>query len=332
MTMLIEKYFLINESIMRQTAHLESTLKEKEKQRDDRIKELMKEIESIKQEGDNLESHVTQSIMDLESQVQTSNDIISQINLQLSEEKHKPKVKVPSDLNVEALSHRLNVLEQIVGFNTVSTQGVMSDHDESESISAMKTQIDHLVQTNETLREDLASAHEHMNEMMRKMYHLEKHGQTSETSMKSKLMNRLLPRSTTKCPQIESSLVDETNDTKTSNKSDRSDTTESGYRSRSVSYAESPVIERAPSLLATHSLNMSTNANPSSDIDINKPRTSSTHNALDYFKKQKQTSEINKRSGLTSDLYQITDQIDDFTSFKGVSNDGISNNCLKHIL
>ena len=55
MTMLIEKYFLINESIMRQTAYLESTLKEKEKQPDDRVKELMKEIESMKQE-DNLES------------------------------------------------------------------------------------------------------------------------------------------------------------------------------------------------------------------------------------------------------------------------------------
>ena len=275
MTMLIEKYFLINESIMRQTAHLESTLKEKEKQCDDRIKELMREIESIKQE-ENLKSQTAQSVKDLKSQIQANNDIISQIKLQLSEEKHKPRVKVLSTLNVEALSHRLDALEKQVAFNTVPTQGVMFDHNESESISAMKTQIDHLVQMNETLHKDLASVHEHMNELTHRVDFLEKQGQTSETRMKAKLMNRLLSRSTTKGPQSESSLVNEDINTKTSNKSDRSDTTESGYRSGSVSHAESPVIEHAPSLLATHSLNMSTNSTPSSDIDNNKLRTSST--------------------------------------------------------
>ena len=276
MTMLIEKYFSINESIMRQTEHLESTLKEKEKQRDDRIKELMKEIESIKQEGDDLESQVARSVVDLESQVQANNDIISQIKLPLSVDKHKCEVKVPSALNVEALSCRLDALEQKVAFNTVPTQGVISDNNESENISAMKTKIDHLVQMNETLHKNLASVHEHMNELTRRMDLLEKQGQTSETKMKGKLMHHLLSRSTTKGPQSESSLVDETIDTKTSNKSDRSDTTESGYRSGSVSYAESPVIKHAPSLLATHSLNMSANTTPSSDIDNNKPRTSST--------------------------------------------------------
>ena len=276
MTMLIEKYFSINESIMRQTEHLESTLKEKEKQRDDRIKELMKEIESIKQEGDDLESQVARSVVDLESQVQANNDIISQIKLPLSVDKHKSEVKVPSALNVEALSCLLDALEQKVAFNTVPTQGVISDNNESENISAMKTKIDHLVQMNETLHKNLASVHEHMNELTRRMDLLEKQGQTSETSTKGKLMHRLLSRSTTKGPQSESSLVDETIDTKTSNKSDRSDTTESGYRSGSVSNAESPVIKHAPYLLATHSLNMSANTTPSSDIDNNKPRTSST--------------------------------------------------------
>lgn len=81
MTMLIEKYFFyINKSIMRQIAHLESTLKKK-KNNCDEITELMKEIESIRQEEEKLESQVAQSVIDLESQIQANNVIISEIKL-----------------------------------------------------------------------------------------------------------------------------------------------------------------------------------------------------------------------------------------------------------
>ena len=37
----------------------------------------------------------------------------------------------------------------------------------------MKTQTDHLVQMNKTLHQDLASMHEHMNEITCRMDHLE---------------------------------------------------------------------------------------------------------------------------------------------------------------
>ena len=81
MTMLIEKYFFyINKSIMRQIAHLESTLKKK-KNNCDEITELMKEIESTRQEEEKLESQVAQSVIDLESQIQANNVIISEIKL-----------------------------------------------------------------------------------------------------------------------------------------------------------------------------------------------------------------------------------------------------------
>ena len=62
----------------------------------------------------------------------------------------------------------------------------------------MKTQTDHLVQMNKTLHQDLASMHEHMNELTHRMDRLEKQGQTNETSKISKLMHHFLPRSTKK--------------------------------------------------------------------------------------------------------------------------------------
>ena len=65
---------------MRQIAHLESTLKKK-KNNCDEITELMKEIESIRQEEEKLESQVAQSVIDLESQIQANNVIISEIKL-----------------------------------------------------------------------------------------------------------------------------------------------------------------------------------------------------------------------------------------------------------
>ena len=125
----------------------------------------------------------------MESQIQPNNDIISQIKLQIFEEKSKHEVKVLKALNVEALSHRLDALEQQVTINTVPTQDVTSDHNESESISLMKTQIDHLIQMNEIIHKYLASMHEHVNEITRRMDHLEIQGQTSETSKMSKIMH-----------------------------------------------------------------------------------------------------------------------------------------------
>ena len=65
---------------MRQIAHLESTLKKK-KNNCDEITELMKEIESTRQEEEKLESQVAQSVIDLESQIQANNVIISEIKL-----------------------------------------------------------------------------------------------------------------------------------------------------------------------------------------------------------------------------------------------------------
>ena len=243
-TVLIHQYFVIKENIRRLTLQLEWTLKEK-KEHNDKIEELKREIETLKQEEDSLENQMNISFIELEKKIQANSDEISKINSQFSEETIKPEAKqeIPSVFNLEELLHRFNALERQVTSNTAAIQGIRSDHNESENVSALKTEIDHLVQMNKTLHQDLASMHEHMNELTHRMDHLEKQGQTSETSKMSKLMHHILPRSTTKAPQSESSLVDETTDTKASNKSDRSDTTESGYRSRTVSNAESPVIE-----------------------------------------------------------------------------------------
>ena len=243
-TVLIQQYFVIKENITRLTLQLEWTLKE-EKEHNDKIEELERTIKTLKQEEDSLENQMKESFIELEKKIQANSDEISKINSQFSEETIKPeaKQKIPSVFNLEELLHRFNTLERQVTSNTAAIQGIRSDHNESENISAMKTEIDYLVQMNKTLHQDLASMHEHMNELTRRMDRLEKQGQTSETSKMSKLMHHFLPRSTTKDPQSESSLVDETTDTKASNKSDRSDTIESGYQSLSVSNAQSLVME-----------------------------------------------------------------------------------------
>ena len=240
-TVLIQQYFIIKENITRLTTQLEWTLKE-EKEHNDKIEELKKEIESLKQEGDSLENLMNLSFIELEKKIQANSDEISKINSQISEENINPEAnqEVPSVFNLEEFLHHFSALERQVTSNTAAIQSIISDHNEPENISAMKTDIDHLIQMNKTLHQDLASMHEHMNELTRRMDLLEKERQTSETTKMSKLMQHLLP---TKGPQNDSSLLDEAINTKTSNKSDRSDTTESGYQSRSVSNAESSVTE-----------------------------------------------------------------------------------------
>ena len=243
-TVLIQQYFIIKENITRLTTQLEWTLKE-EKEHDDKIEKIKREIEILKQEGDSLENLMNLSFIELEKKIQANSDDISKINSRFSEENIKPVANqaVPSVFNLEEFLHRFNTLERQVTSNTEVIQGIISDHNESENISAMKTEIDHLIQMNKTLHQDLASMHEHMNEITRRMDYLEKQGQISETSKMSNRMHHFLPRSPTKGPQSESSLVDETIDTKTNNKSDLSDTTESGYQSLSVSNAESLIIK-----------------------------------------------------------------------------------------
>ena len=241
-TVLIHQYFTIKENITRLTLQLEWTLKEK-KEHNDKIEELKREIETLKKEGDSLENEMNLSFIELEKKIQANSDDISKINSQFSEDNIKAEAnqEVPSVFNLEEFLHRFNELERQVTSNTAAIQGIISDHNESENISAMKTEIDHLIQMNKTLHQDLASMHEHTNELTRRMDFLEKQGQTSETS---KMNNRMhIPRSPTKGPQSDSSRVDETIDTKTSNKSDLSDTTESGYQSLSVSNADSLIMK-----------------------------------------------------------------------------------------
>ena len=250
-TVLIQQYFIIKENITRLTVQLEWMLKE-EKEHNDKIEELKREIETLKHEEDSLENQMNLSFIELEKKIQANSDKISKIDFQFSEENIKPEAKqeLPSVFNLKELLHRFNALERQVTSNTAAIQSIISDHNEPENISAIKTEIDHLVQMNKTLHQDLASIHEHMNELTRRMDHLEKQGQTSETSKMSKLKHHLLPRSTTKDPQSESSLVDETNDTKSSNKSYLSDTIESGYQSLSFSNGQSLVMEH-PSVSST---------------------------------------------------------------------------------
>ena len=241
-TVLIQQYFIIKENITRLTTQLEWTLKE-EKEHNDKIEKLKREIEILKKEGDSLENLMNLSFIELEKKIQANSDDISKINSQFSGENIKPEANQEVPLNLEEFLHRFNALERQVTSNTAVIQGIISDHNESENISAMKTDIDHLIQMNKTLHQDLASMHEHMNEITRRMDFLEKQGKTSEESKMSNCMHHFLPRSPTKGPQSDSSLVDETIDTKTSNKSDLSDTTESGYQSLSVSNADSLIIK-----------------------------------------------------------------------------------------
>ena len=152
-TVLIQQYFVIKENITR----LEWTLKE-EKEHNDKIEELERTIKTLKQEEDSLENQMKESFIELEKKIQANSDEISKINSQFSEETIKPEAnqEIPSVFNLEELLHRFNTLERQVTSNTAAIQGIRSDHNESENISAMKTEIDYLVQMNKTLHQDLA--------------------------------------------------------------------------------------------------------------------------------------------------------------------------------